>query len=72
VATSIEDQNDPKSWRRKGLLAAANRTGLHIEIPPPIYASSEEIDFIMTVGNGPFPKKGSAYAYHAHLKKLQR
>lgn len=63
------------SWRSRGLLAAANQTGLEVDFPKQPFITSEIIDAFRKMGRSSdakaHPKKGSAQAWLAHLDVLR-
>ncbi|KAK8166599.1 hypothetical protein IWX90DRAFT_217644 [Phyllosticta citrichinensis] len=74
IAISSEDQSSPTAWRQQGLLAAAERTGLHIEIHQSRRISDDELAAFRgrkSPINGERPGIGSARAWIAHLDALR-
>ena len=87
LAVSSEDPNDIHAWRRDGLVKAANRTGLSLEIPHQPDVLYKNMKKLM---NGPFvdvtvngsssggekpkslPSEGQAQAWLAHLHLLDQ
>ena len=71
---SGEDPSGRLAWRRKGLIAAANRTGLLLHIEETHKLSDAEVDFVhnITLKNGKNPGGGSAMAWAAHTRVLRQ
>ncbi|KAL4778701.1 hypothetical protein BJX76DRAFT_342658 [Aspergillus varians] len=61
------------SWRTRGLQAAANVTGLHIQIPPQPPIHPEIVDAFAGLGSegATHPNRGSAAAWVAHLELIK-
>ncbi|MCJ1248966.1 hypothetical protein MMC30_006187 [Trapelia coarctata] len=76
LALSAEDQNSTHAWRRSGLVRAANRTNLHIEIPPQRDYTFKELKALRDGKPGEEdvdkPSEGQALAWLGHLDLLQR
>ncbi|KAK7549405.1 hypothetical protein IWX49DRAFT_32933 [Phyllosticta citricarpa] len=74
IAISSEDQSSPTAWRQRGLLAAAERTGLHVEIRQSRRIPDDELAAFRarkSPTNGERPRTGSARAWIAHLDALR-
>ena len=72
-AVSADDPNDATAWRRTGLLAAAERTGLQIEVPAQRAPSEESIRRLQQgKETEKRPGDGGARAWLAHLDVLDR
>ena len=71
---SGEDPSARLAWRRKGLVAAANRTGLSLHIEETHKLSDAEIDFVhkIKLKSGKNPTGGSALAWAAHTRVLRQ
>ena len=63
---SSEDPSDPTSWRQKGLVAAANRTDLLLEIVSARNLQAWEVEEIDA------QSKGSSQAWAAHNRALRQ
>jgi hypothetical protein len=61
------------SWRSRGLLAAAEYTGLDIEVPKQPFIAPELVEAFKNIptNTGKQPSKGSAYAWLAHLDLIK-
>ncbi|CAG8955365.1 hypothetical protein HYFRA_00011349 [Hymenoscyphus fraxineus] len=61
------------SWRTRGLIAAAEYTGLDIEIPKQTHPTPELVEAFQKIPSdtGKQPSNGSAYAWLAHLDLLK-
>ncbi|KAF2145792.1 glycosyltransferase family 25 protein [Aplosporella prunicola CBS 121167] len=73
IAISSEDQSSPTAWRQRGLIAAANRTGLSIDIHQSRDVSEKELQEFQDSGSKytEKPGTGSALAWLAHHDALQ-
>ncbi|OJD37671.1 glycosyltransferase family 25 protein [Diplodia corticola] len=73
IAISSEDTSKPGAWRQHGLLAAANRTGLAINVHQSRHVSDKELHAFMQhkSKSGESPRTGSARAWLAHVDALK-
>ncbi|KAL1622816.1 hypothetical protein SLS54_004836 [Diplodia seriata] len=73
IAISSEDPSKPGAWRQHGLLAAANRTGLEVNVHQSRHVPDDELHAFMqhTSKSGESPRIGSARAWLAHLDALK-
>ncbi|KAL1646823.1 hypothetical protein SLS58_002958 [Diplodia intermedia] len=73
IAISSEDSSKPGAWRQHGLLAAANRTGLEVNVHQSRHVPDDELHAFMqhTSKSGESPRIGSARAWLAHLDALK-
>ncbi|OJJ95598.1 glycosyltransferase family 25 protein [Aspergillus aculeatus ATCC 16872] len=59
------------SWRTRGLLAAANLTGLEITLPPQPPISAAVVTAFQALGDGTHPTQGASKAWLAHLDLIK-
>ncbi|PYI27879.1 hypothetical protein BP00DRAFT_459870 [Aspergillus indologenus CBS 114.80] len=59
------------SWRTRGLLAAANLTGLEITLPPQPPIPADLITAFQTLGDSTHPARGASKAWLAHLDLIK-
>ncbi|KAL1384193.1 hypothetical protein HDK64DRAFT_311833 [Phyllosticta capitalensis] len=74
IAISSEDQSSPTAWRQRGLLAAAKRTGLEVNIRQSRRIPDDELATFRARAsplNRERPPVGSARAWIAHLDALR-
>lgn len=72
IAISSEDQTNPTAWRQKGIVKAANRTGLMINIANQPKPDPKDIQELQKTAGKLAPNDGPAAAWLGHLNTLKK